>query len=125
HQCPLVRHLQFRHHRLLVIMKFLILICALTVAVVVAQDKTAGCIDQVPDCPKWAADGECKKNPVWMKPNCPVSCELCDKVVKCVDSYKDQCVEWKKNGDCTSENRIWMFFNCPKACGTCGTKFTG
>ncbi|CAL4135384.1 unnamed protein product [Meganyctiphanes norvegica] len=64
----------------LVTMKSVIIICvvALTVlSAVVAQDNSFGCIDQVSQCPEWAKDGECENNPVWMRPNCPVSCDLC------------------------------------------------
>ena len=28
------------------------------------------------DCHQWAQDGECSKNPVFMKENCPESCKM-------------------------------------------------
>ncbi|CAL4160683.1 unnamed protein product [Meganyctiphanes norvegica] len=74
------------------------------------------CIDQVSQCTEWAADGECKKNPVWMRPNCPVSCELC--APACIDQLS-QCPEWVADGECT-KNPVWMRPNCPVSCDLCG-----
>lgn len=82
-----------------------------------------GCLDMDEECIIWASVGECKKNPTWMMPNCPVSCGLCGKKVKCMDLYRE-CTGWANEGECT-ENRIWMFFNCPKSCSTCDQAFTG
>ncbi|CAL4090318.1 unnamed protein product, partial [Meganyctiphanes norvegica] len=111
-----------------VTMKFAIVIsAALTVTAVFAVKKSPGpgCIDMVPECPGWAADGECEKNPGGMRPNCPKSCGMCGKTVECVDTNPDECVDGWVDGDCTNGNRIWMFFNCPKTCGTCDVPFTG
>jgi prolyl 4-hydroxylase len=38
----------------------------------------AKCVDQHKDCSFWAGIGECDKNPRYMLPNCPVSCDSCD-----------------------------------------------
>lgn len=40
----------------------------------------SGCTDSDPiQCPLWAANGECTKNPSWMRKNCQKSCEICGK----------------------------------------------
>jgi len=38
---------------------------------------SGGCIDLHPKCALWAVNGECDKNPRWMKPNCMESCHSC------------------------------------------------
>ncbi|PIK56730.1 putative zinc metalloproteinase nas-13-like [Apostichopus japonicus] len=35
------------------------------------------CEETHPNCSAWAARGECSRNPAWMLPNCPVSCQQC------------------------------------------------
>jgi len=35
--------------------------------------------DRSEHCADWASKGECKKNPAYMQPNCPVSCSLVEK----------------------------------------------
>ncbi|KRZ87912.1 putative tyrosinase-like protein tyr-3, partial [Trichinella sp. T8] len=50
----------------------------------------AGMQDTCPDllitCAFWASQGECSKNPYWMKPNCQKSCNSCGATVSSVDS---------------------------------------
>lgn len=36
------------------------------------------CRDKAPECPLWAASGECKKNPTYMQVSCALSCDTCD-----------------------------------------------
>lgn len=46
---------------------------------------TAGCGDDSAykvQCPLWAQNGECKKNPTWMKAHCRKSCQSCSKYMK-------------------------------------------
>lgn len=41
-----------------------------------------GCADKSPDCLKWAADGNCRKNPAHMFTECLASCGGCDAAYK-------------------------------------------
>ena len=34
------------------------------------------CVDRHESCGPWSKLGECKNNPTWMKPHCPVSCKV-------------------------------------------------
>ena len=34
------------------------------------------CVDRHESCGPWSVLGECKNNPTWMKPHCPVSCKV-------------------------------------------------
>ena len=38
---------------------------------------TAVCQDIHGNCENWARTGECERNPAWMLPNCPKSCNQC------------------------------------------------
>ncbi|XP_061171818.1 zinc metalloproteinase nas-15-like [Saccostrea echinata] len=78
-------------------------------------------------CNVWAKQGECERNPRYMKPNCARACGICsdalaaDRVVgdQCVDAYPEgTCKGWKAIGDCVS-NEKWMAQNCKKTCGVC------
>lgn len=40
------------------------------------------CQDTVTTCATWAEAGECLKNPGYMRPNCPKSCDACQDVAK-------------------------------------------
>uniref|UniRef100_A0A0N4ZCA1 peroxidase n=1 Tax=Parastrongyloides trichosuri TaxID=131310 RepID=A0A0N4ZCA1_PARTI len=40
---------------------------------------TTGCCDRNNFCKIWSKLGECKKNPLFMKLNCPMSCSFCDR----------------------------------------------
>lgn len=40
------------------------------------------CRDSVTSCSMWAEAGECAKNPGYMRPNCPKSCDACQDVAK-------------------------------------------
>ena len=40
-------------------------------------DLETDCRDEMPLCPKWAQQGECEGNPVFMKTNCQLSCAVC------------------------------------------------
>ncbi|KAJ9446800.1 Protein isoform 1, partial [Diplonema papillatum] len=39
--------------------------------------KQLACVDSDYECPSWAASGECKDNPAFMKKKCRKSCNLC------------------------------------------------
>ena len=74
------------------------------------------CIDRVPeDCPYWASNGECDKNPKYMLPNCAGSCNpQC-----CMDS-NENCAFWASSGECEN-NPSYMFINCKASCKKCYT----
>ena len=38
---------------------------------------TRTCIDRHDDCPGWTSQGECFKNPAFMRDSCPMSCGIC------------------------------------------------
>ncbi|XP_078383081.1 uncharacterized protein LOC144665674 isoform X2 [Oculina patagonica] len=66
-------------------------------------------------CPRWAQNGECQKNSIWMRANCQKSCKVCSST--CVDSHKS-CPTWASQGECT-KNAIWMKPNCKLSCKQC------
>lgn len=56
---------------------------ALTLCMNVAGVTTSSCEDSNKvQCPLWAKNGECEKNPAWMKVNCRKSCKVCSKYLK-------------------------------------------
>ena len=82
-----------------------------------------GCADKNFECPSWAAEGECSKNPAWMLANCALSCDSCDggdgdePALTCVDS-DSRCPEWAAADECY-KNLVWMGNNCKLSCGGC------
>ena len=64
-------------------------------------------IDKNDNCSSWASTGECAKNPNYMLPNCPVSCQPQDK--------NDNCSSWASTGEC-AKNPNYMLPNCPVSC---------
>lgn len=45
-------------------------------------------IHNTANCKRWAAVGECNKNPTWMEVNCPRSCLVCGKLATLADLRK-------------------------------------
>ena len=43
---------------------------------VARQDGNETCVDRHESCGPWSKLGECKNNPTWMRPHCPVSCKV-------------------------------------------------
>ncbi|XP_033104243.1 balbiani ring protein 3-like isoform X2 [Anneissia japonica] len=79
------------------------------------------CKDTTKKCVGWAKNGDCEKNPKWMKPNCPLSCNSCEIVSTLVAGCRDvqrKCPMWAENGDCQT-NPNFMFPNCPLSCNSC------
>lgn len=100
------------------------------------------CFDRNPavECAAWAAEGECSRNPVFMRVHCRKSCHLC------VDSHKapaaieevqspakaaaaaaaaapcedksTSCAAWTKAGEC-QRNRKFMHAECRSSCDLC------
>ncbi|XP_074656566.1 uncharacterized protein LOC141909824 [Tubulanus polymorphus] len=73
------------------------------------------CKDKNPSCKAWAAKKECKKNPKYMRVNCPVSCEKC---VPCIDADNKQCPIWAQKKEC-AKNPGYMLSQCPVSCQQC------
>merc|ERR1712079_606411 len=91
------------------------------------------CIDGHSKCSEWASEGECDKNPIWMKENCRVSCGTCDggptpstpstggpptnPPGNCKDD-NSRCEEWAGKGECEA-NPEYMLVNCKLSCKAC------
>ncbi|XP_070210463.1 tolloid-like protein 2 [Littorina saxatilis] len=75
----------------------------------------AGCKDTHGDCAGWAAKGECKLNPGYMKDTCPKSCNACPKACK---DIQNACSYWASSGEC-ERNVGWMTTNCQLSCSKC------
>ncbi|XP_048752140.2 macrophage mannose receptor 1-like isoform X2 [Ostrea edulis] len=74
-------------------------------------------------CDKWAKEGECDKNPLWMANNCQLSCQRCFSV--CRDEFgSTECQHWAKSGECY-KNHKWMLQNCALSCGICDSAIYG
>lgn len=69
-------------------------------------------------CEVWAANGECEKNPLWMIPNCCVSCKYHQMPKDCKDASPN-CPVWAYTGECEI-NPLWMLKNCRQSCNQCG-----
>lgn len=81
-----------------------------------ATTPITGCVDTNPtNCPGWAAQGYCKKNPKYMQVHCCKSC------ASCTDKNSKDCPRWAANGECT-KNPGHMIKTCCKACATCVDK---
>ncbi|XP_071959068.1 uncharacterized protein [Antedon mediterranea] len=79
------------------------------------------CEDTTHKCVGWAKKGDCEKNPKWMKPNCPLSCNSCSIIPTLVAGCRDvqrKCPMWAEKGDCLT-NPNFMFPNCPLSCNSC------
>ncbi|KAL9961856.1 hypothetical protein ACROYT_G030887 [Oculina patagonica] len=74
-----------------------------------------GCGDCEVQCPLWAQNGECEKNPGWMRVNCQKSCMVCSSA--CED-FHSSCPAWATLGKCTT-NPLWMKPNCKLSCKQC------
>jgi len=86
---------------------------------------TEVCHDANSSCETWAANGECARNPVFMKESCRKSCKSCPEGSKVVNeplcrdvgNWKD-CEYWSTMGEC-SNNENWMREQCARSCGFC------
>jgi len=80
----------------------------------------SGCTDSHRNCQSWARQGECNKNPSWMKVNCKKSCNTCDGTggggnSNCKDKMQ-HCPAWAQAGYCKQQSVI---DNCKKSCNLC------
>lgn len=66
------------------------------------------CTDDDEQCPSFARDGECQRNPGYMSTRCRKSCNVCrtdgghntsDLFATCKDDHA-QCHAWAKEGEC-------------------------
>ncbi|KAL5010617.1 hypothetical protein ScPMuIL_012922 [Solemya velum] len=74
-------------------------------------------------CTKWAAAGECQKNPVWMARQCHHACDYC--IRDCKDKHNtERCQHWATIGECV-KNPKWMLLNCAYSCGICDSAIYG
>ena len=103
------------------------------------------CVDYHASCKTWHAQGECERNPQYMREQCAASCGTChaDKTVtdatdqardatagaaatgaatvkadpSCSDELGD-CTSWAAAGECTA-NPAFMFTRCASSCNAC------
>lgn len=69
------------------------------------------------ECEKWAEEGECERNPLWMGKNCQDACKQCHSV--CVNKHNhQQCQHWAEIGEC-KKNPAWMLVHCARSCEVC------
>jgi hypothetical protein len=114
-----------------------------------ADDTCINVYDSWP-CYIWANQGECERNPLYMKQQCSKACNVCGSPTNtpdnnilwpwqwfpmfanmlpkewtalggCKDVYeKIKCQSWKERGDCVTNQR-WMKDNCKSTCNLCGS----
>ena len=75
------------------------------------------------ECTRWAQNGECQKNQLWMEEHCREACGLCmvDTAGPIVRDCKDtdtHCPLWGFQGECRV-NKAFMHSTCPKSCRLC------
>jgi len=80
------------------------------------------CVDNNRQCSSWASQGECNKNPGYMKVNCKKSCKVCTDGgggggANCKD-ISSRCSGWAANGECT-RSAGYMNTYCKKSCNKC------
>lgn len=80
-----------------------------------ARQHNAKCVDKSGSCSVWAGNGECTRNPSYMKINCKRSCGIC--TARCEDS-RYECSGWANRGAC-ARNPSYMRTYCKKSCGLC------
>ena len=72
------------------------------------------CVDDHGTCTEWALEGQCSKNPDFMRASCKRACGLCG---ACHDRSAD-CKRWAASGECTANGKF-MREQCPFACDWC------
>ena len=86
------------------------------------------CVDENPDCPKLASEGECKSNPVRMLWGCQKSCNTCHLSNSQKNEKRDEnlslCKDFRPN--CSRMgvmecNEPSIRLRCRKTCKTCKT----
>jgi len=77
------------------------------------------CYDEHAKCHFWAEEGECEKNPEYMKTSCRLACEVCEVSGDplCKDFNKN-CDVWASKGECEN-NSDYMLENCAYSCQQC------
>ena len=113
-----------------------------------------GCVDRNPteECAAWAKQGECTRNPGFMRAHCRKSCNLCGQpgeggegqlpekrfieevqspakaaaaaaaAAPCEDR-SENCRAWTRAGEC-ERNRKYMHAECRRSCNLCGQAST-
>ncbi|XP_077981144.1 uncharacterized protein LOC144436273 [Glandiceps talaboti] len=99
-------------------MKLCLIILVIPIFLTVTRAANEDCVDKDFQCADWAINGECQKNPLYMLPNCRISCKQCVLSDKdCVDK-NIQCADWAINGEC-QKNPLYMLPNCRISCKQC------
>ncbi|CAL4067517.1 unnamed protein product [Meganyctiphanes norvegica] len=104
-------------HLFAVVATVMILISGTQAHAGTAERLPVECEDSVPDCANWAKEGQCYKNPGFMKVQCRVSCSNCQEDPNC-RNFHDQCDSWAHAEECQL-NPCFMAKNCANACGWC------
>ena len=78
------------------------------------------CTDSRTECKRWARDGECENNPVYMAENCRASCLECQSH-DCFDQ-REECESWADAGEC-AKNSDFMMEVCKYSCAVCNVNF--
>ena len=78
------------------------------------------CTDSRTECKRWARDGECENNPVYMTENCRASCLECQSH-DCFDQ-REECESWADAGEC-AKNSDFMMEVCKYSCAVCNVNF--
>jgi hypothetical protein len=84
------------------------------------------CKDKHPNCPQYAEQEGCLRNPKQMRTTCPMSCRVCeimeesdldDDEESCQDDH-ESCATWASAGECFL-NPGFMSTDCRISCWTC------
>jgi len=78
------------------------------------------CEDKSSFCGEWAAIGECKSNPGYMRHNCRVTCHMCQSAA-CHDTDRAACKKAAAEGECQRDPER-LFHECRWACGWCAMR---
>ena len=78
------------------------------------------CTDSRTECKRWARDGECENNPIYMTENCRASCLECQSH-DCFDQ-REECESWADAGEC-AKNSDFMMEVCKYSCAVCNVNF--
>ena len=78
----------------------------------------SSCRDSNGRCSEWSRQGECEKNPAWMKVNCKLSCGCTITLTARLGSalckdYDQSCPDMASAGECTGKKIRYMGVMCP------------
>ena len=93
----------------------LLYLALLNISNAINIQSSGDCVDKSLFCGFAASNGECEKQPAYMKRNCKKSCNLCDE--SCLDK-SHHCQNWADARKC-EKNPGYMRAKCKKSCGWC------